>query len=159
MVHRHPSTPDQRVQSASQMIAYAHDYGFVTRLSRETGVSRPTLYAWKARAAEALEQAFLHTSATTVLTPSLERQILTLLVEGHNSYTNIQRCLRTLTGQRLSIGTIAAVVGEAQRRALQFLATHAPATSRTLALDEIYANNRRGAYIGVVDTVSWAVWA
>src|SRR5438128_3415459 len=159
MVHAHPSTPDQRVQSASQMIARKHEYGFVTRLSRETGVSRPTLYAWKARAAQALDQAFLDTSAATVLTASLERQILSLLVEGHNSYSNIQTCLRTLTRQRLSIGTIAAVVAEAQRRALQWMATHAPATSRTLALDEIYASNRRGAYLNVVDTVSWAVWA
>ena len=39
------------------------------------------------------------------------------------------------------------------------MACHAPATSRSLALDEIYANNRRGAYLNVVDTQSWAVWA
>jgi len=141
------------------MIAHAHEYGLVTRLSRETGVSRPTLYAWKARAVQALDQAFLDTSPASVLTPSVERQVLTLLVEGHNSYTNIQTCLHTLTGQRLSIGTIAAIVAEAQRRAVQWMASHAPATSRTLALDEIYANNRRGAYLNVVDTVSWAVWA
>jgi hypothetical protein len=141
------------------MLAHAHEYGFVTRLSRETGVSRPTLYAWKARAEQALEQAFLDTSAATVLTPPLERQILTLLIEGHNSYSNIQTCLRALTSQRLSIGTIAAVIQEAQRRALHWMATHAPASSRTVALDEIYANNRRGAYLNVVDTLSWAVWA
>ena len=159
MVHSHPSTPAQRVQSASQMLTHAHQYGFVTRLSRETGVSRPTLYAWKARAEQALSQAFLDTSAASVLTPPLERQILTLLIEGHNSYTNIQTCLRALTGRRLSIGTIAAVVAEAQRRALLWMAKNAPATSRTLALDEIYATNRRGGYLNVVDTVSWAVWA
>jgi hypothetical protein len=141
------------------MLAHAHEYGFVTRLSRETGVSRPTLYAWKARAEQALDQAFLDTSATTVLTPPLERQILTLLVEGHNSYANIQTCLCALTGQRVSIGTIATVIQEAQRRALAWMTTHAPPTSRTLALDEIYANNRRGAYLNVVDTLSWAVWA
>lgn len=39
------------------------------------------------------------------------------------------------------------------------MTTHAPASSRTLALDEIYANNRQGAYLNVVDTASWAVWA
>jgi len=159
MVQSYPSTPAQRVQSASQMLAHAHEYGFVTRLSRETGVSRPTLYAWKASALQALEQAFLDTNAASALTPPLERQILTVLVEGHASYQGIQTCLRTLTGRRLSIGTIAAVVQEAQRRALAWMARHAPPTSRTLALDEIYANNRRGAYLNVVDTVSWAVWA
>src|SRR5205823_14755927 len=137
----------------------AHEYGFVTRLSQKTGVSRTTLYAWKATAVQALSQAFFDTTTATVRTPTLERQILTLLVEGHNSYTNIQTCLRMLTSQRVSIGTIAAVIQEAQRRALHWMATHAPASSRTLALDEIYATNRRGAYLNVVDTLSWAVWA
>jgi len=159
MVQSHPSTPAQRVQWASQMITHAHEYGFVTRLSQTIGVSRPTLYTWKTLALQALERAFLDTFTATLVTPSLERQILTLLVEGHNSYTNIQTCLHTLTGHHLSIGTIAAVIAEAQRRAVQWMSTHAPATSRTLALDEIYATNRRGAYLNVVDTISWAVWA
>src|SRR5919199_1067895 len=39
------------------------------------------------------------------------------------------------------------------------LAAHAPASSRTLALDEVYGNDRRGAYLSVVDTASGAVWA
>lgn len=158
MVQSHLITPSQRAQSASIMIAHAGQYGSVTALSQALGVSRPTLYAWKATALQALQQAFVDTTATTTRTPALERQILTLLVEGHTSYANIQTCLRCLTGQHLSIGTIAAVVQEAQRRARAWMATHAPATSRTLALDEIYANNRQGAYLNVVDTLSWAVW-
>jgi len=158
MGQSHPSTPAQRVQWASQMLAHTHEYGFVTGLSRAIGVSRPTLYTWTAQARQALEQAFLATSATA-LPPSVERQILTLLVEGHNSYTNIQTCLRSLTGQHVSIGTIAAVVHQAQDRALHWMATHAPPSARALALDEIYANNRQGAYLNVVDTDSWAVWA
>jgi len=141
------------------MLVHAHEYGFMMDLSRTIGVSRPTLYAWKRQAYQALEQTFLDTTLPTVLTPALESQILTLLVEGHNSYSNIQSCLMRLTGQRVSIGTIGAVVHEAQQRALDWMASHAPATTRTLALDEIYANNRRGAYLNVVDTRSWAVWA
>jgi hypothetical protein len=97
--------------------------------------------------------------SSSILTPALERQILTLLAEGHNSYSNIQTCLLRLTGQRVSIGSIGAVVQEAQQRALDWMASHAPATTRTLALNEIYANNRHGAYLNVVDTISWAVWA
>jgi transposase-like protein len=159
MVHAHPSTPEQRVQLVSQMIAQAGTYGMVTKLSRDLAVSRPTLYAWKATALDALAQAFRQSSAVTTRTPAVERQILTLLVESHSSYANIQTCLHGLTGQYLSIGTIAGVVQEAERRALHWMATHAPATSRTLALDEIYANNRCGAYLNVVDTASWAVWA
>jgi len=158
MGQSHPSTPAQRVQWASHMLAHQGQYGLVTHLSRALGVSRPTLYAWTRQARVALEQAFLDTPAPR--DPAcLERQILTLLVEGHNSYSNIQTCLHALTGQHASIGTIADVIDQAQQRAQQWMTTHAPSTPRTLALDEIYANNRCGAYLNVVDCDSWAVWA
>ena len=159
MGRSHPSTPQQRVQSVSHMLAHQGQYGLVTELSRALSVSRPTLYAWKAQAKLALEQAFLTTTTASVAGATLERQILTLLIEGHNSYANIQSCLRALTGQRVSIGSIAAVVQQAQMRALEWMASHAPHSARSLALDEIYANNRQGAYLSVVDTDSWAVWA
>ena len=159
MGQAHPSTPIQRVQSVSHMLAHPGEYGLVTQLSRALHVSRPTLYAWKATAQQALAQAFTASSPTSTSTIALELQIVTLLVEGHNSYTNIQTCLAALTGQHLSIGTIAAVAQEAQQRAQQWMTSHAPASPRTLALDEIYANNRQGAYLNVVDTDSWAVWA
>jgi hypothetical protein len=48
---------------------------------------------------------------------------------------------------------------EAEQRALSWMQNHVPASSRALALDEIYANNRRGAYLNVVDVHSGAVWA
>jgi len=54
MVRTHPSTPDERAQWTAYMLAHRGDYGVVTRLSRETGVSRPTLYAWRAQAARAV---------------------------------------------------------------------------------------------------------
>lgn len=44
MGHRHASTPAQRAQWVSQMIAHAGEYGVVTALSRAAGVSRQTLY-------------------------------------------------------------------------------------------------------------------
>ena len=94
-----------------------------------------------------------------MVAPALERAILTLLVAGHASYHGLQACLRERWHQEVSLGTIAAVVGEAQRRARTWLATHAPASSRTLALDEVYGNDRRGAYLSVVDTASGAGWA
>ena len=159
MGQSHPSTPEQRVQWASHMLAHPGEYGLVTQLSRTLGVSRPTLYVWKATAQQALAQAFCATPPAPSVPTTVERQIVTLLVEGHNSYANIQTCLAALTGQHVSIGMIAAVAQDAQQRAQQWMTTHAPASSRTLALDEIYANNRQGAYLNVVDTDSWAVWA
>src|SRR5215210_5321723 len=159
MVQRHPSTRTQRAQWVGHMIAHGGEYGHVTALSRTSGVSRQTLYAWCARGLAALEQAFVAAAAPPVATPAVERAILTLLVEGHASYRGIQACLRHLLGQEVSLGTIAGVVGEAQRRALAWLATHAPPSARAIALDEIYGNDRRGASLSVVDTAGGAVWA
>ena len=159
MVRSHPSTPEQRAQWVSQMLAHQGHYGLVTHLSRQIGVSRQTLYTWAKTGRRALEQAFMPAPAPAQPRPALARQILELLVESHPSYRGIQVCLARLTGQTVSLGTIAAVIAEAQRRALDWMTSHAPSTSRTLALDEIYGNNRRGAYLNVVDTHSWAVWA
>jgi transposase-like protein len=141
------------------MIAHAGDYGVVTRLSRQIGVSRQTLYTWTAQASQALEEAFRPAPPPPPATPVLERAILTLLVEGHASTRGIHACLRATTGQDVSIGTISAVIAEAEQRALAWMATHVPPTSRALALDEIYSRKRRGAYLHVVDLDSWAVWA
>jgi hypothetical protein len=157
MVRTHPSTPLERAQWVSQMLAHQGEYGFVTSLSRATGVSRQTLYSWREQGRLALQQAFQPTSLAT-LTPALERQILTLLLESHRSYRGIQTCLWRLTKQKVSLATIVGVIEQAQRRALEYMASLAPPSSRTLALDEIYGRKRRGAYLNLVDTASYAVW-
>src|SRR3954468_11673125 len=58
MGQSHPSTPAQRLLWASHLLAHAGEYGVVAALSRATGVSRPTLYAWRDHAHQALLQAF-----------------------------------------------------------------------------------------------------
>jgi hypothetical protein len=141
------------------MIAHAGEYGLVTRLSRESGLSRPTLYALKRRAQAALQQTFAPPAPAALPVPALERQVLTLLVAAHASARGIQTCLRTLTAQGLSMPTIVSILHQAQARAMAWMATQAPATARALALDELYANNRTGAYLHVVDVHSGAVWA
>ncbi len=159
MVQRHDSTPVQRAQVVCQMIAHAGDYGLVTQLSRDLGVSRQTLYAWMERGWQALEAAFLPQPVAPTVTPALERQVLTLWVEGHASVRGIQACLRATTGQHVALGTISAITAEAEQRALAWMAAHAPPMSRAIALDEIYGRRRCGAYLNVVDLDSWAVWA
>ena len=159
MVQRHDSTPTQRAQVVCQMIAHAGDYGLVTHLSHDLGVSRQTLYTWLERGWRAVEAAFLPSPAAPTVTSALHRQVLTLLVEGHASVRGIQACLRATTGQHVSLGTISAITAEAEQRALAWMATHAPPTSRAVALDEIYGRQRCGAYLNVVDLDSWAVWA
>jgi hypothetical protein len=159
MVQRHDSTPAQRAQVVCQMISHAGDYGLVTHLSHDLGVSRQTLYSWMERGWRAVEAAFLPLSTPPAVTPVLHRQVLTLLVEGHATVRGIQACLRATTTQHVSLGTISAIIQEAERRALDWMSCHAPPTSRAVALDEIYGRRRCGAYLNVVDLDSWAVWA
>src|SRR3712207_8891676 len=80
MGHAHPSTPAQRLQCASYRLAHAGEYGVVAALSRATGVSRPTLYAWRDRAQQALLQTFAPVPVAPLITPALEREVLTLWV-------------------------------------------------------------------------------
>jgi hypothetical protein len=159
MARRHGSTAGQRVAWVSQLLAGSGTYGLVTLLSQTAGVSRQTLYTWAEQGRAALEQAFLPRESERSSMPELERQVLSLLVEGHATVRGIQTSLWQVARRRVSLGTISAIVQEAQRRAQQWLASHAPPSSRPLALDEMYGNDRRGAYLHVVDTASWAVWA
>ncbi len=158
MGYTHASTPSERMVWVSYLLAHAGEYGVVTALSRTARVSRQTLYTWLACGQAALEQAFAPPAAA-VADASLERDILTLLVEGHASYRGIRRCLRQVGRRQVSLGTISAVVQEAERRALALVARTVPPQERAVALDEIYGRDRRGAYLTVVDVESGAVWA
>ena len=158
MRHTHASTPSERAAWVSYLLAHAGEYGVVTALSRTVGVSRQTLYAWVERGRTALAQAFAPPVAA-VADAHLERDILTLLVEGHASYRGLRRCLRQVGRRAVSLGTISAVVREAERRALALVARTVPSQERAIALDEMYGRDRRGAYLNVVDVESGAVWA
>ncbi len=159
MARRHGSTPGQRVAWVSELLGGSGTYGLVTLLSRTTGVSRQTLYAWMEQGRAALEEAFQPRASEVVSTPELERQVLSLLVETHGSVRGIQASLWQVARRRVSLGTISAIIQAAQRRAQAWLGSHAPPASRPLALDEMYGNDRRGAYLHIVDTASHAVWA
>jgi len=122
-------------------------------------VSRQTLYVWAEQGRAALEQAFQPREAEQPIRPELERQVLSLLVEAHATTRGIQTSLWQVARRRVSLGTISAIIQEAQRRAQAWMSGHAPPSSRPLALDEMYGNDRRGAYLHIVDTASHAVWA
>src|SRR5712692_7172969 len=161
MVQRHCSTASQRAEWVSQLLAHSGSYGEVSHLSQMIGVSRQTLYQWKAKGQAALEQGLrpVSTPAKTEPNGQIERAILTLLVEGHASYRGIQRCLWVLLGVHVSVGKIAAVVQSAGQRAQQWMSHHVPATARGLALDELYGSRHGEGYLNVVDVHSGAVWA
>jgi hypothetical protein len=159
MIHTHFSTPSQRVQWVSELLAQEGRYGVVSQMSRSHDVSRQTLYTWKGKGQAALEGALARKQEPAGSDQPLERAILTLLVEGHASYRGIQRCLWMLLGVRVSVGKIAAVIQQAGERAQDWMSRHAPQTLRDLALDELYGSQHGQAYLNVVDVHSGAVWA
>ena len=104
MGQHHPSTPAQRVQWITYLLAHHGEHGVVSAVSRATGVSRPTWYAWRTRAAHALLHAFAPPSPPAPpITPGVERQVLTLYVAAHASSRGIQACIATLTQQGIRL--------------------------------------------------------
>lgn len=159
MGYAHPSTPTERAQWAMMLLAHQGTYGLVSRLSRDAKVSRQTLYTWRHRAEAALHAAFAPPAPPPPPPPGVTpRQILTLWIT-HASDRGIQAALRELLQQSVSLATIVAVLHEAAARALVWMQTHVPPSTRALAVDEIFTHARRGAYLNVVDVHSGAVWA
>ncbi len=161
MVHTHSSTISQRVRRISELVAQEGTYGVVSQMSRSSGVSRQTLYTWKAKGQRALEAACAPKPPQAAVTPSgeLQRAVLTLLIQGHASYRGIQACLKELLGRDVSLGTISAIVQTAGERAQGWLVQQVPGEGRVVALDEQYSSKRGEAYLNVVDAQSGQVWA
>ena len=88
MGQRHDSTPAQRAQAVCHMIAHAGDYGVVTHLSHEWGVSRQTLYTWMERGWQAVEAAFLPPLAAPIVTPALHRHHAVWPETARNHHAN-----------------------------------------------------------------------
>src|SRR5258708_27497059 len=80
-------------------------------MSRSSGVSRQTLYPWRAKGQRALESACAPKPPQAAVTPSgeLQRAVLTLLIQGYSSYLGIQACLKELMVRVVSLGTISAI--------------------------------------------------
>ncbi len=159
MVLSNRIAPERRAQLAARLLANAGTYGVVTATSRAEGVSRQTLYTWKAQGQQALTAAFGPALLAPACQPSLERPILTAWMEGHASERGIQHCLDAFGYGPISLGAISAVVSEAERRALALIARQqAPTTPRGIALDELFVCRRDGAALSIVDVESFAVW-
>ena len=161
MVHTYSSIVSQRARWVSALLAHEGTYGEVSQMSRSSGVSRQTLYAWKVKGQRALEGVLAPTKpqAQGTKLPELHRAVLTLLIQGHASYRGIQACLKELLGLEVSLGTITAIVQTAGERAQSWLTHQVSAEGRVVALDEQYSSKRGEAYLNVVDVHSAQVWA
>ena len=113
----HCSTAEQRVQWVSQLLVPEPAHGLVSQLSRRHEVSRQTLYRWKEKGAGALQAALASRPVAPKQKIAVREQVLTLLIEAHASYRNIQTCLRKMCGIKLNVGSIARIVQAAGQRA------------------------------------------
>jgi transposase-like protein len=143
----------------SQLLVPDPAHGLLSQLSRSHDVSRQTLYRWKEKGAQALQAALEIKPEPPKGTMQVQEQVLTLLIEAHASYRNIQTCLMKMCGIRMSLGSIAGIVQEAGQRAQQWLSQQQASTPRALALDEQYSSQRGKAYLNVIDVHSGQVWA
>src|SRR6266566_1823851 len=155
----HCSTAEQRVQWVSQLLVPQPPHGLVSQLSRSHEVSRQTLYRWKEKGARALQAALEIRPAPPTEKMAVPEQVLTLLIEAHASYRDIQTCVLKLFGRRISLGSIVAIAQEAGQRAQRWLSQQQASTPRAWALDEQYSSQRGKAYLNVVDVHSGQVWA
>jgi hypothetical protein len=149
----HCSTVKQKVEWISQLLVPEPAHGLVSQLSRTHEVSRQTLYRWKEKGALALQAALEIRQIPPQRTMQVQEQVLTLLIEAHASYRDIQACLLKMSGIRISVGSITRIVQEAGKRAQQWLSQQQARTPRALALDEQYSSQRGKAYLNVVDVL------
>jgi hypothetical protein len=155
----HCSISDQKIRLASSMIAHEGEYGHVSQLSREHGLSRQSLYTLRARGQEVMEHVFCPKGELAGEEMCIRRVILTLLVTGHASREGIQLCIEELLGIHVSTGKISAIIHEAGKRAQDYLECHLPEGERVIAIDEQYGEKRGEGYLNIVDALSTMVLA
>jgi transposase-like protein len=138
----HCSTGKERSEWVSQLLVPNPRHGLVSELSREHQVPRQTLYRWKEIGARALERALECKQKPKKETLQIKEHVLTLLIEAHASYRNIQKCVMRMFGLHISLGRITSIVQEAGKRAQRWLSEQRANTPRALALDEQYSSQR-----------------
>jgi hypothetical protein len=149
----------QRVDLASRLIVHHKEYGFVSQLSRESNISRQSLYTLKARGQKAMERIFIPKPEATEQRAQIERAVLILFTEGHASREGIQICLKVLMGIHISTGKISSIIHKAGKQAQEWLDQHIPQGMRNIAIDEQYSDQRAEAYLNIVDAQTSFVYA
>lgn len=145
-LHRTNLTTPQKIQCAAAAVSRQHEHGATTAISREHGISRPTVYAVGA-AAEALleahfESTLLGDAAVMVRVDEaqLRRALVALRVVAPNSLRAIEDLLPLLyPGVKVSYGKIQQLLVEAEGRACEFNAQADLSGIQAGALDEMFS--------------------
>ncbi len=157
-------TRRMRAEIGCTLIARSGEYGLLTRLAREHGVSRQFLYDLKKRTQEAIQAALaLKPLGRTAIDKrlvvdqlALKRAILVLNQAAQASVRAIGECLQEILGVRRGVGMIHGVLKEAAGRARALPTTALPsARPMYLEADELYAAGK--PVLEVVESASGLV--
>ena len=142
-------TIQERVKLSCQMVAHQGEYGLVTRLAGEYGVSRQYLYELRDRTLAAAQLELSPRSAGRKRVDQrlqvdellVARAILVLNQVAHASIRDIRECLEEILGVHRSVGSIHRVLQTAAARAYA-LPQPVPNHPILAVADEVYAADK-----------------
>jgi Transposase len=143
-LHRTPLTTPRKIECVAKALAGQEASGGIAALSREFGISRPTIYAASEVASEVLREHFEATGSDRVSVEvdeaQLRRAVVALRVVSPNALRPIEDLLPILyPGVRLSYGLIQCIAAEAERQAAAFNANADLSGVHAGALDEMFS--------------------
>lgn len=145
MLDRTPLTDPQKVIFAAATIAHQGQFGAISELADEYGVSRNTVYDVQDKTQRVLERHIVGGDAESGLWVQVDRMqivraITALRVVAPNSLRNIEELIPILyPGLRMSYGSIQAIASEAEARAKALNSTTDLSAIKAAALDEMFS--------------------
>ncbi|MBI3979773.1 MAG: hypothetical protein HY331_16470, partial [Chloroflexi bacterium] len=140
-------TIEERVRIVTTIMSQPDQYGLVTQLAQEHGLSRQSLYTMVQRGREAMTERLLPRppGRPTLAMPlvidknRLDRAIVTFTLAGHASLEGVQGCLAEAFDLHRSIGYISGVLDRAGDAAHTTLDHLCPPKPIRADLDEIFS--------------------
>lgn len=158
-LHRTPLTTSRKVECAVLAVAGQEIHGTISEISREFGLSRPTVYDARNTACEVLREHFEHEESAyravrvEVDDAQLERAVVALRVAAPNAIRPIEDLLPILyPGVRVSYGKIQSMLVQAEAQAKAFNANVDLSPIKAGALDEMFSQG--DPVLGGVDLAS-----
>jgi hypothetical protein len=154
-LHRTPLTTSQKIECVAKALAGQEDCGGIAGLSRDYGVSRPTVYAPKGAASEGLREHFEEPESDPTVWVKVDpaqvrRTVVALRVMAPNALRPIEDMIPIIyPGVRLSYGKVQNIAAEAEAQAGAFNAKADLSGVRVGALDELFSQGER--VLGGVD--------
>jgi hypothetical protein len=144
-LHRTPLRSSQKIECVAKALAGQEACDGIAGLSREYGVSRPTVYAAKGAASEVLREHFEEAESdptvwVKVNSAQVRRTVVALRVMSPNAVRPIEDLIPIVyPGVGLSYGKVQSMAAEAEAQAALFNAKADLSGVRAGALDELFS--------------------